>query len=341
MLKKVVFTLGYQQKKSNNMKSLISVFNYSPDNRRKEILHNLLIRLQSIRNNFDILVVSHSPISDISLGLIDYFYYDKNNELITDFNLTNKFWFRENDFVINSSLVYPVSTHLAIYSLLYYTFDFAFHREYEKIHFIEFDINLEEIDLINKVNEDLDDNDAVVFHGDDDWSIGVYFASTLNGFNTERFRYNKEEILKQLSQSDSRMTERVTPVILCKDRKIKYRKVYEINNNDCQLNDEHKNSDLKWVVPVVTKNTDEVNFFIYNEIGNNHIVDLFVNNQHWFFNVNNGPGIWNLTHIGNLYEISEILIFVDKKLVNKINITDENRDVFRINNSLIYLNNEN
>jgi len=32
---------------------------------------------------------------------------------------------------------------------------------------------------------------------------------------------------------------------------------------------------------------------------------------------------------------------VDKKLVNKINFTDENRDTFRINNSLIYLNNEN
>jgi hypothetical protein len=117
--------------------------------------------------------------------------------------------------------------------------------------------------------------------------------------------------------------------------------VYEINHNDSQLNDEHRNSDLKWVVPIVVQHTDEVDFFIYNETGNNHIVDLFVDNQHWFFNVNHGPGVWNLTHIGDINQISEILIFVDKKLVNKINIADENRDVFRINNSLIYLNNEN
>jgi len=323
------------------MKDLITIFNYSPDNKRKEILHNLIVRLQSIRNKFDILVVSHSPISDISMGLVDYFYYDSNNELISDFDLTNKFWFRDSEFVVNSSLVYPISTHLAIYSLLYYTFNFSFHRGYKKIHFIEFDINLEDINLIDKVNEDLNDNDTVLFHGDNEWAIGVYFASTLNGFNVERFKYDRESILKQLTQSDSRMTERVTPVILCKDRKVKYRSVYEINKSDSQLNDEHKNSDLRWVVPVVVQHTNEVNFFIYNEIGNNHIVDLFVDNQHWFFNINNGPGVWNLTNIGDLNEINEILIFVDKKMVNKINFNDENRDTFRINNSLIYLNNEN
>ena len=323
------------------MKDLITIFNYSPDNKRKEILHNLIVRLQSIRDEFDILVVSHSPISDISMGLVDYFYYDSNNELISDFDLTNKFWFRDSEFVVNSSLVYPISTHLAIYSLLYYTFNFSFHRGYKKIHFIEFDINLEDINLIDKVNEDLNDNDTVLFHGDNEWALGVYFASTLNGFNVERFKYDRESILKQLTQSDSRMTERVTPVILCKDRKVKYRSVYEINKSDSQLNDEHKNSDLRWVVPVVVQHTNEVNFFIYNEIGNNHIVDLFVDNQHWFFNINNGPGIWNLTHVGDLNEINEILIFVDKKMVNKINFNDENRDTFKINNSLIYLNNEN
>jgi hypothetical protein len=323
------------------MKDLITIFNYSPDNKRKEILHNLITKLQFLRDKFDILVVSHSPISDISLGLVDYFYFDSNNELITDFNLTNKFWFRHSNFVVNSSMVYPVSTHLAIYSLLYYTFNFSFHRNYKKIHFIEFDVNFEQLELIEKVNQDLDDNDAVVFQGDKDWIIGVYFATTLNGFEVEKFRYNRESILEQLSQSDNRMTERVTPTILCKDRKVKYRVLSEINSYNSQLNDEHRNSDLKWVIPIILKNTNELNFFIYNEVGKKHIVDLFVDNKHWFFDVNYGPGVWSLTPIGDIKEINEILIFVDKNLINKIIFTDKNRDTFRINNSLIYLNNEN
>ena len=73
------------------MKDLITIFNYSPDDRRKKILHDLILDLQDLKEDFDILVVSHSPISDITLDLIDYFYYDKNNELLTDFDLTNKF----------------------------------------------------------------------------------------------------------------------------------------------------------------------------------------------------------------------------------------------------------
>jgi hypothetical protein len=323
------------------MKSLISVFNYSPDSKRKQILHDLLLKLNSLKDNFDILVVSHSNISELSLDLIDYFYFDKNNELLTDFDLTNKFWFRSDEFVINSSLVYPKSTHLAIYSLLYYTFNFAFHRGYKKIHFIEFDINLENVDLINQVDLDLNENDTVIFHGENDWSIGVYFASTLNKFSIEKFRFDKDAILSQLKQSDSRMTERVTPVILCKDRKVKYRKVYEINNEKSQLNDEHNISDLNWVVPVVKQNTNDLYFFIYNEIGNKHIIDLFVDNTHWFFDLDNGAGIWKLIQIGDIEETNEILIFVDKKLVKNIKIDDTNKSDFKENNSLIYLNHEN
>ena len=335
--------LGCPLKKFNNMKSLISVFNYSPDNERKQILHNLLLKLSSLRDRFDILVVSHSGISELSLELIDYFYFDKNNELLTDFNLTNKFWFRSDEFVVNSSLVYPKSTHLAIYSLLYYTFNFAFHREYEKIHFIEFDINFESVDLINQVDFDLNENDTVIFGGGDnnEWCFGVYFATTINKFSIDKFIYNKESILNQLSQSDSRMTERVTPVILCKGRKVKYRKVCEINKESSQLNDEHNNSDLKWVVPVVKKNTNDLYFFIYNELGKKHIVDLFLDNIHWFFDVTEGAGVWRLIPIGDISNTNEIFVFVDKKLVKTIKLNDMNRNDFKINNSLIYLNYEN
>jgi hypothetical protein len=323
------------------VKDLISIFNYSPDNRRKDILNNLLNKLQPFRNNFDLMVVSHSAISDLSLGLIDYFFYDENNELINDFNLTNKFWFRSPEMAINSSLVYPVSTHLAIYKLFYYVFNFAFHKKYKKIHFIEFDVELKDFDLINQVNKDLDEHDAVMFHGRDEWALGVYFASTLNGFTSDRFEYDREKILSQLSESDSRMTERVTPVILCRDRKVKFREFIDLNDgNDCQKNDEHNNGNLKWAVPIVLRGTNEVSFFIYNEVGTNHVVDLFINNRHIGFEVNQGPGIWSLTNIGDLNDINEMLIFVDKVLLNKIILNESNKQKFADNNFIVYLNNE-
>ena len=61
------------------MKDLISVFAYCPDNKRKKVLQDLLDKLKPLKDRFDILVISHSPISEISYDDIDYFYYDKNN----------------------------------------------------------------------------------------------------------------------------------------------------------------------------------------------------------------------------------------------------------------------
>lgn len=323
------------------MKSLISVFNYSPDYERKEILHNLLLHLQTLRDKFDILVVSHSSISELSLNLIDYFYYDKNNELITDFDLTNKFWFRCSEFAINSSLVYPVSTHLAIYNLLYYTFNFAQHKKYNKIHFIEFDIQIEDFDLITQIDDDLNNNDAVMFRGDGNWILGVYFASTLNGFDHKTFEFERNKILEQLSQSDNRMTERVTPVLLCTGRKVKFREANDINNTKgTQINDVH-NHELKWSVPVVIRDTEELCFFTYNETGKNYRVDVLVDDIHYGFNLNQGIDMWNLLPIGNITDIKNILIFVDKKMVRNINFNEENLHKFKENNFLTFLNNEN
>jgi hypothetical protein len=138
------------------------------------------------------------------------------------------------------------------------------------------------------------------------------------------------------------MSERVTPVILCKDRKVKFREFVDLNDGEnCQKNDEHNNNNLKWAVPVVLRDTDEVYFFIYNEVGTNHIVDLFVDNKYIGFKVNQGPGIWNLTNIGNIEDINEILVFIDKILINKVILNEGNRQTFRENNFLVYLNNEN
>jgi len=324
------------------MKDLITIFNYSPDTRRKQILHDLILDLQALKEDFDILVVSHSPISDITLDLIDYFYYDKNNELLTDFDLTNKFWFRSGEMAINSSIVYTFSTHLAIYSLFYYAFSFAFHRGYSKIHFIEFDINMEDINLIRKVNQDLDENDGVMFQGSSEWILGVYFASTTKGYTEDFFKYNKEKILDQLKESDSRMTERITPVILCKDRKIKIREYLDLNENGAhQKSDQHQNESLKWAVPLIVKGTSDLNFFVYNEEGGSHIIDIFFDNKHIYFETSQDAGIWNLIPIGDINEIDEILIFEDKVKNKEINFNSCDRQKFMDNNFVIYLNNEN
>jgi len=140
------------------MKDLITVFTYCPDKKRKKVLQDLIDKLQNLRNDFDVMVVSHSKIPDLCYDNIDFFYYDKNNTLLYDFDLNNNFWFKTESFYLNSTTVYTKSTHLAIYNLLYYTFNFAKHKQYNKVHCIEYDINLTDESLFSYVNNRMTEN---------------------------------------------------------------------------------------------------------------------------------------------------------------------------------------
>ena len=116
------------------------------------------------------MVVSHSPISELSTSYVDYVYIDNENLLLKDYDLTNKFWFKNDKFTVNSSLIYTSSTHYAIYGLIHYIINFSRFKGYEKIHYIEYDVTLN-TDIIDKVNEKLDIHDNVIFGQES--SLGV------------------------------------------------------------------------------------------------------------------------------------------------------------------------
>jgi len=291
------------------MKELISVFVYCPDNHRKKILQDLLIQLQPIRDRFEIMVVAHSSISDLSYDLIDHFYYDASNKLLSDYD----------------------STHLAIYSLLYYTFNFAKFKSFNKIHCIEYDINLINLNLFNDVSLTLDDYDTVMFKREDDgWLYGTYFAFTMNDFPDDYFIYDEEKILNQLRDTETKMTECITDKLLTpNNRTIKLEPLSKLDpTNVFQKVDNHMNDELMWCVPLCDRNSDMVHFFVYNNKGGNYDVDVIVNDKH--LNINTTClNCWHVRPLGNINEINEILVLVNKKIKKHIILNDENRDMFR------------
>jgi len=231
------------------MKDLISVFAYCPDNRRKKVLQDLLNQLQPIRDRFEIMVVAHSTISELSYDLVDHFYYDSSNKLLVDFDVRKKHWFSNHLYDINSTLVYPASTHLAIYSLLYYTFNFSKFKKFNKVHCLEYDINLNNLDLLDDVNSTLDNYDTVMFKRErDGWLYGTYFAFTMNNFPNDYFVYDEEKILNQLRNSETKMTECITDKLLTPNgRTIKLEPLSKLDPTSVfQKIDNHMNNELLW-----------------------------------------------------------------------------------------------
>ena len=320
------------------MKDLITVFTYCPDNKRKKILQELLEQLKDIRNEYDILVVSHSPIPELCYDNIDYFYYDKNNTLLYDFDLNNNFWFKNNTFNLNSTTVYPKSTHLAIYNLLYYTFNFANHKKYNKVHCIEYDINLTDKNLIVNVNNSLDNYDTVMFEREDGWIYGTYFAFNMNNFPDDYFKYNEENILKILRDSDSRMTENITPLILRPNgRTILLEPISKLDPTGIfQKVDNHNNDELNWCVPVCDNKTNNLYIFTYNNVGKEFNIDVLYNEKHVYLNSKN-KNVWSLTPIGNIDEINKIQILVNGEIKKEIFITEDNKETFKKYNLIDFI----
>jgi hypothetical protein len=312
------------------MKDLITVFAYCPDDNRKNILQDLLVQIQPLRDMFDIMVVSHSSIPDMTYNMVDFLHYDSSNKLLNDFDVRKKHWFSNHIYNINTVLIYPPSTHLAIYSLLYYTFNFAKFKGYKKVHCIEYDINLTDIDLIYDVNNTLDDIDTVMFQEESTWIYGTYFAFTMNNFPEDYFTYNEEKILNELRDSETKMTERITDKILTPNgRTILFEPLSKLDpTNIFQKVDNHMNNDLMWCVPLCEKNSDMVHFFVYNEKGGEYDVNVIVNNNHLYIRTQD-IDTWHIKPLGNINEITDILVLVNNKINKHIILNDDNRDMFR------------
>jgi hypothetical protein len=315
------------------MKDLITVFAYCPDNHRKKILQDLLDQLQPIRDKFEIMVVAHSSIPDLSYDLIDHFYYDASNKLLVDFDIRKKHWYTNGFFDINTTLVYPPSTHLAIYSLLYYTFNFAKFKGFGKVHCIEYDINLVDLDLFNDISSKLDNYDTVMFQREDTWIYGTYFAFTMNNFPEEYFIYDEGKIIDVLRNTETKMTERITDKLLTPNgRTILFEPLSKLDpTNKFQKVDNHMNNDLMWCIPLCDKHSDMLHFFVYNEKGGKYDVNVIVNNTHIHIRTED-VGHWHLKPLGDINEINDILVLVNDKIKKHIILNEENRDMFRKHN---------
>ena len=316
------------------MKDLITVFSYCPDNHRKKILQDLLNQLQPIRDKFEIMVVAHSSIPELSYDLIDHFYYDASNKLLYDFDVRKKHWFSNHLFDINSTLVYPPSTHLAIYSLLYYTFNFAKFKGFNKVHCIEYDINLVDLNLFDDVSSTLEDYDSVMFKREEDgWLYGTYVAFTMNNFPDEYFIYDEEKILNQLRGSETKMSECITDKLLTPNgRTMKLEPLSKLDpTGSFQKVDNHMNDELMWCVPLCDRHSDMVHFFVYNNKGGKYDVNVIVNNTHIHIRTED-VGHWHLKPLGDINEINDILVLVNDKIKKHIILNEENRDMFRKHN---------
>jgi len=327
------------------MKELILVGTYCPDDEREQLLNECVNSLQSCRNDYDILICSHTEIPTYISKKVDYVFYDKNNDLITDLKYLNQPWFSPIDgMTILSTYIGENSTYLAVYRLLILGLGFAKMFKYEKVHYVEYDTIMNDLSELYDNSKLLDEYDNVVIQKEERnyeeniaWPMGNFMSFKVDSINELFTTYDKEKLLEILFNSPSKTNEKITNDIMKMNGNTIYVKDYDkIKSKDIQFalsRNTSRETMNYWTVPFYNTKEDKVSVIVWNNKDEDPInVSFIINNDKLitFNNVNKFE--WRMGDIGNIDNIESILILVNNRIKSNIVLNEKNKEWFKKTN---------
>jgi hypothetical protein len=341
--------LEFPLKKLNNMKELILIGAHCPDDEREKLLNDCINSLQSCRNDYDILICSHTEIPTYISKKVDYVFYDKNNDLITDLKYLNQPWFSPVDgMTILSTYIGENSTYLAVYRILISGLGFAKMFKYKKVHYIEYDTLMNDLSELYDNSLLLDEYDSVAIQKEERnyeqnlaWPIGNFMSFKVDSIDKLFTTYDKEKLLDILFNSQSKTNEKITNDIMKLNGNTIYIKNYDdIKNKDIKFalsKDTSKETMNYWTVPFYNTKEDKVSVIVWNNKDDNPINVIFIiNNERLltFKEVNKFE--WKMGDIGDINDINSILILVNDKVKTNIILNEKNKELFKKTNYTIH-----
>lgn len=314
------------------MKDLILITAYCPDEHRENTLRNLVNSLTNFKDIFDTLIVSHTPIPLDIQKKVNYCFYDSKNEILTDWDLLNQPWFNPNDERrIQSSFLSGKNTHLAIWRMMILGFSLSKNMGYKKVHHIEYDCDIKNIDEFNENSKLLDDFDSVIYIDSketiDDILFGSfqsYFLPTLDKF---LIHLNEIKIVEMIRHSTTKSPELMLQKILEDSGKVfkKNRNNLEINGNKFGIIDGQVGVKfIPWAVPYYDQLDETVGFVVWNTKNENGVEHtIIINNEKIVTVPKTLKNHWRMVSLGKLNEIQTLLIIENGDIRNKFKLTTE------------------
>lgn len=331
------------------MKELILVGAYCPDDEREKLLNECIDSLQKCRNDYDILICSHTEIPTYITKKVDYVFYDKNNDLITDLKYLNQPWFSPIEgMTILSTYIGENSTYLAVYRLVISGLGFAKIFNYKKVHYIEYDTIMNDLSELYDNSKLLDEYDNVVIQKEQRdyeeniaWPMGNFMSFKVDSINELFTIYNKEKLLKILFDSDSKTNEKITNDIMKMNNNTIYVKNYdEIKLKDIKFalsNNTSKEIMNYWTVPYYDTKDDKVSLIVWNHKDEIPItVNFIINNDRIITFKDVKKFEWKLGDIGDINGIDSIITLVNGTKKNEIKFDNDLREIFKKTNYTIY-----
>jgi hypothetical protein len=304
-----------------------------------------VLSLQPIRNNFDLMVVSHTPITFDVQENVDWAIFDKDNELLTDWKYQNQPWFSPHKGKHIQSIFFGVgNTYLTLHKQLITGYGHAKTFGYEKVHFIEYDAYFKDHTEFYDNSKILDEYDAVLYTKKDElfeinlqFGIGNFHSVKINTLSDRAFYFNREEILKELEDSSEKTTEKRTQVLYSENGNKVYFKDHNLitkNGNILRIIDFHKGDfEMQWAVPFYDHKSGNIEFIVWNDASDKPCNIVVIVNDERIIKFDEIKKFeWSITTLGEPKNIKNIKVIVNDKLKNNIILDNSNIELFKKTN---------
>jgi hypothetical protein len=320
------------------MKDLILITAYCPDDERENILRNLVTSIEKYKNIFDVMIVSHTTIPIDIQKKVEYCFYDKKNEILTEWDLLNKPWFSPNgDRRIQSSFLSKKNTHLAIWRLMILGFSIAKNLSFSKVHHIEYDCEINEISEFLDNSQLLNENNSIVYMDIQDRVDDVMFGSFQSYFipkiHDMLIKLDEEKIKDLIRNAVSKSPEGLLFKLINESGSviIKNRNILEQKGNKFGIINSQSINKNPWSVPYYDFLTENVDFISWNTTNLDGLeYKIIVNNDRIIHIPKICYDCWVIRYLGQIQEINSIVILENDNIRDTFYLnSDEDRELFK------------
>jgi hypothetical protein len=290
---------------------------------QKRYLRNLITKLKDAGKK--IMVSTHVQIQDDIHDMVDYYFFNRKNDLLTEGKYKGYLSMHYDSFYVESKNFFSYNSILACYQLMFPAMMLCKNEGFDVIHFMEYDTVIENF-------EDLDENTRHIIDSDLDFIFynkhhnpeeffmsGEYLCINTRNLPIDYFSYS-DEFLKQEAEKH-KMGEATTFNLILKDKKYLVKKSTEIRGFKLGLHHTDDSDDGKLVAPLIMEDNSVCIFFSNRSSNKKRLLTVIDGDRCITKNIS--PHEWHIFPVGNLGDFNEISLYVEDKLNNRYFFTSE------------------
>lgn len=313
------------------MKDLIIINSYTPDYEREELLRKFVNQIDN--TNFDIMVVSHSRLPDDLYEKVDYFIFDKENEILTNIESKYDSWWANEHFKINTTEARQFNHSVAAYKLFFIGINNAKMLGYKKVHIIEYDTSLNNMSHFNN-NSKLLDNHSLVYYKTNYRPVLISFPMSFNldKLNEEWFKPQKNKII----HGKYKTLEDLEFFLIRQQQDTFYKSHETLKDGSIKINLYASFGKEIWTCPLVNKSNDLILFV--NNKNKEELKIKVVINENIIKNLVTKPNHWSIIRLSKYEDTNKLLIIKQDKQIVEYDFDKIDKDTYKIKNYIVNKN---